>query len=72
MALRLIVKVYFRLINLLIKGRFRQFIMEYKMGMRLMLSFTVWDIGYLVNCPFYKLRGLRERKIDKFIENENL
>ena len=40
--------------------------------MRLMLSFTVWDIGYLVNCPFYKLRGLRERKMDKFIKNENL
>ena len=43
--------------------------MEYKMGMRLILFFTVWDIGYLVNCIFYKLQGLREKMV-KFIPNE--
>ena len=44
--------------------------MEYKMGMRLIFFFTVWDIRYLENCLFYKLQGLKERKIDKFIANE--
>ena len=37
---------------------------------RLTLFFTVWDKGYLVNCLFYKLQGLREEKMDKFIANE--
>ena len=44
--------------------------MEYKMWMRLILFFTVWDIRYLVNCLFYKLQGLREIKMDKFITKE--
>ena len=44
--------------------------MEYKMVTRLTLFFTVWDKGYLVNCLFYKLQGLREEKMDKFIANE--
>ena len=44
--------------------------MEYKMGMRLILFFTAWDIEYLVKWPFYNLQGLREGKIDKFIANE--
>ena len=38
--------------------------------MRLIFFFTVWDIRYLENCLFYKLQGLKERKIDKFIANE--
>ena len=44
--------------------------MEYKMGMRLILLFTVWNILDLVNCLFYKLQGLREGKMDKFIASE--
>ena len=40
------------------------------MVMRLTLFFTVWDKGYLVFSLFYKLRGLREEKMDKFIANE--
>ena len=44
--------------------------MENKIGMRLILFFTVWDILYLVNYLFYKLQGLRERKMGKFIRNE--
>ena len=33
--------------------------MQWKMGMRLFLFLTVWNIGYLVNCLFYKLQDLR-------------
>ena len=44
--------------------------MEYKMEMRLILFFAVWDIRYLVNYLFYKLWGLREGKMDKCIKNE--
>ena len=44
--------------------------MEYKMRMRLIFFFTAWDIRYLENCLFYKLQGLKEGKIDKFISNE--
>ena len=44
--------------------------MERKMGMRLILLFTLWDIRYLVNYLFYKLQGLKEGKMDKFIPNE--
>ena len=40
------------------------------MVMRLTLFFTAWDKGYLVNCLFYKFRGLREEKINKFIADE--
>ena len=43
--------------------------MEYEMGMRLILIFAVCAIGYLMNCLFYKLQGLREGKIDKLIAN---
>ena len=37
--------------------------------MRLILFFTVLDIRYVVNCLFYKLQGLKEGKMDKFIAN---
>ena len=58
----------FRLTSLLIiQGSFKQFAIEYKMAMRLILFFTVWDKGYLVNCLFYKFHGLREEKMEKFI-----
>ena len=40
------------------------------MGMRLILFFTVWDIRYLANCLFYKLKGLKERKMDTIIANK--
>ena len=40
------------------------------MMMRLILLFAVWNKRYLVNCLFYKLQGLREEKMDKFIANE--
>ena len=40
------------------------------MGMRFILFLTVWEIGHVVNCPFCKLQGLRERKMYKFIANE--
>ena len=46
------------------------FAMEYKMGMRLTLLFTVWDLRYLVNCLFCKLQGLKEGEMDKFITNK--
>ena len=35
--------------------------------MRIILFLTVWDIGYLVNCPIYKLQALGDLKMDKFI-----
>ena len=44
--------------------------MQYKMGMRLILFSTVWDIRYLVSCLFCKLQGLKKGKIDTFIANE--
>ena len=56
--------------QLLIYGSSRQLEIEYKLEMRLILLLTVQSIGYLVNFPFYKLQGLRERKMDKFIANE--
>ena len=40
------------------------------MAMRLILFFTVWDKGYLMKFLFYKLLGLREEKMDKFITDE--
>ena len=43
--------------------------MEYKVGMRLIFLSTVLDIKYLVDCFFYKLQGLKEEKMDKFIAN---
>ena len=46
--------------------------MDYKMGMRFVLFFTVWETGYLLNCLFYKLQGLRKRKIDKFIVGKEI
>ena len=30
---------------------------------------TVWDIGILVNCVFYKLQGFKERKMKNFPPN---
>ena len=39
--------------------------------MRLTLFFTVWDKGYLLNCPFYKLHGLSEEKKDKLLQMKN-
>ena len=44
--------------------------MECKMGMRLILFFTVSDIRYLMNCLFSKFQGLKEGKMDKFITNK--
>ena len=35
--------------------------------MRLILFLTVWGIEYLVKCPFYKVQGLSEGKMDKFV-----
>ena len=55
---------------LIIQGSFEQLAMEYKMAMRLTLFFTAWDKVYLANCLFYKLQGLMEEKMDKFIANE--
>ena len=43
--------------------------MEYKTGMRFILFFTLLDIRYLENCLFYKLQGLNDGKMDKFIAN---
>ena len=40
--------------------------------MRLILFLTGWYIKYLVNHPFYKVQGLRERKMNKFTANENI
>ena len=44
--------------------------MEYNMVTRLIFFFTFWDKGYLVNYLFFKLEGLREEKMDKFIADE--
>ena len=44
--------------------------MEFKRWLRLILFFTIWDIRYLLNCLFYKLKGLKGRKTDKFIANK--
>ena len=70
MAFRLILKVQFTLISSLIQGSFRQLAMDYKIGMRLILVFTDWVIGYLVNFPFHKYQVLRKEKMDKFVANE--
>ena len=44
--------------------------MEYKMGMRFILFFTVLYKRYLGNYLFYKLQGLKEGEIDKFLTNK--
>ena len=45
---------------------------KYKIGMRLILLLTVWEKGHLLNCPFYKFQGLRERKRRNLSEMENI
>ena len=49
-------------------GSFRQLEMEYKMGMRLILFFTDWKVGYL---KLYKFQGLREGKWTNVLQIKN-
>ena len=49
-------------------GSFRQLEMEYKMGMRLILFFTDWKVGYL---KLYKFQGLREGKWTTVLQIKN-
>ena len=69
LTLKGILKTKFRLIGPLRKSGVVQLPMERDHETHFVLC--TWDIGWLVNYPFYGFQGLKGREAVKFITHEN-